>query len=99
MRPCPLNCSHPTYYKTADWEYWDKTIESLKKIRKMRQKPAHSLNKNEFDQKYIKEQREIIMRAYEGVRTLRLMLQNHRLVQAADIEIPEWLDKGTIWTQ
>jgi hypothetical protein len=88
-----------TYFKTEDWGYWDKAIKSFKKIRKLRQKPAHSFNKDEFDQKYIKEQREIIKRAYEGVRTLRSMLQNHRLVQAANIEIPDWLAEGKIWAQ
>ncbi len=88
-----------TYYNTEDWGYWDKTRESFKKIRKLRQKPAHSLNENEFDQKYIKEQREIIMQAYEGIRTLRLMLQNHPLVQSAEIEIPDWLNEGNIWTK
>ena len=87
------------YYKTKDWGYWDKAVESFKKIRKLRQKPAHSLNENEFDQKYIKEQREFIKQAYEGIHTLRLMLQNHPLVQAADIEIPDWLDKVEIWIQ
>ena len=63
------------YFKTDDWDPWDKSIESLKKIRKLRQKPAHSVSENVFDQKYFKQQREIIIEAYEAIRLLRMIFE------------------------
>lgn len=86
------------FFRTNDWKPWEETITTLRKIRKMRQKPAHSVNEDVFDQKYFKEQREIIKSAYSAVRTLRLMFANHPKVRDAAIEIPDWLKNGKIWT-
>ncbi len=41
-------------FRTSDWEPWDEAINTLKKIRKMRQEPAHSINEDIFDQGYFK---------------------------------------------
>ena len=87
------------YFKTDDWDPWDKSIESLKKIRKLRQKPAHSVSENVFDQKYFKEQRELMIEAYGAIRTIRLMFANHPNVRESNLNIPDWLVEGKIWTQ
>ena len=60
--------------------------------------PAHLVNEDQFDQKYFKEQREIIIDAYSAVRTIRLMFANHPRVKIEEIEIPDWLQEGKIWT-
>jgi len=86
------------FFRTHDWQPWGESIAILRKIRKMRQKPAHLVNEDQFDQKYFKEQREIIIDAYSAVRTLRLMFANHPRVKSAEIEIPGWLQEGKIWT-
>lgn len=86
------------FFRTHDWQPWEESIAILRKIRKMRQKPAHLVNEDQFDQKYFKEQREIIIDAYSAVRTLRLMFANHPRVKSAEIEIPGWLQEGKIWT-
>jgi hypothetical protein len=86
------------YYRTSDWELWEESMRTLREVRKLRQKPAHAIDENVFDQRYFKEQRELIIRAYEAVRTLRLLLANHPLVKRANIAIPEWLLEGEIWT-
>jgi len=86
------------YIRPEHWEPWDESIEILRKIRKMRQKPAHAIDENIFDQQYFKDQRELIINAYTAIRTLRMMLENHPAVKAADIEIPDWLREGKIWT-
>lgn len=86
------------YFRTSDWEPWNESIKAFREVRKLRQKPAHALDENAFDQRYFKEQRELIIRVYSGVRTLRLLLANHPKVRAADIKIPPWLDDGHIWT-
>jgi hypothetical protein len=75
----------------------DEMMSTFKKIRKLRQKPAHAIDENAFDQKYFKDQRKLIMDAYNAVRTLRLILMNHPA--ARSYEVPEWLEKGEIWTR
>jgi len=83
--------------RLQDWSDWDKAIKTLKKVRKLRQQPAHSIKEDVFDQKYFKEQREIILNAYQAIRLIRLLFANHPKVRAAQIEIPDWLYEGKIW--
>jgi hypothetical protein len=56
------------YFGTPDWEPWNESIRAMREVRKLRQTPAHAISKNLFDQRYFKEQRDIIIRAYAGVR-------------------------------
>jgi len=74
----------------------DDMIKTFKNIRRMRQPEAHDVNDNIFDQKYFKEQRELMMEAYNSIRTLRLILANHPKTKR--YEIPAWLYKGDIWS-
>lgn len=85
-------------FRTEDWAPWDDSVTALREVRKLRQKPAHALDEDVFDQGYFKKQRELIIRAYSAVRTLRMLLENHPAVQIAHIEIPDWLRAGDIWT-
>lgn len=71
-------------------------IATFKKIRKLRQNPAHTINENIFDKEYFKKQREIIIKSYEGVRLLRLIFTSHPNVEG--YKIPDWLQSGIIWT-
>jgi hypothetical protein len=84
-------------FRPADWKLWDESIKALRDVRTARQKPAHAIDENVFDQKYIKDQRDLIIRVYSAIRTVRLILANHPKVQAAEIEIPEWVRNGEIW--
>ncbi len=86
------------YFRTSDWKPWDESIKTLRKVRKLRQKPAHALDENVFDQRYFKDQRELIIEVYSAVRTLRLLLANHHAVKAKKIPIPDWLQNSMIWT-
>jgi hypothetical protein len=72
-------------------------ISSFKKVRKLRQEPAHAVKENEFDQKYFKDQRELIKQAYNAVRTIRLILANHPAVKRDPPEIDALLFEGKIW--
>ncbi|MDB5161073.1 MAG: family ATPase [Candidatus Saccharibacteria bacterium] len=74
----------------------DKMFETFRDIRKLRTQPAHTIRTDEFDMKYFKEQRELLIRAYQAIRFLRLILQNHP--KADKSKIPDWLYKGDIWT-
>ena len=86
------------FFRTSNWEPWTTTITTLRHIRKLRQKPAHTTDENVFDQEYFRKQRELIIQAYEAIRTIRLLLANHPLVQQANLEISEALRSGQIWT-
>jgi hypothetical protein len=84
-------------WETTDWAPWVGSMSAFKRLRKLRQKPAHSVKEDVFDQEYFKRQRQLIIDVYTGVRNIRLMLTNHPLVKAAGIEIPDLLFKGMIW--
>lgn len=86
------------YCPSVDWKSWDEAIQVFQEVRKKRQQPAHVVKKNVFDQKYFKEQRELMIRVYNGMRTLRMMLANLSEVRNVDIEIPDYLQEGAIWT-
>ena len=81
--------------KLPDPQPFDEAIAALKKIRKIRQTPAHKLEDNLFDLKYFHEQRELIRDAYTAVRTIRQLLANHPRAKGHDI--PDWLYEGKIW--
>jgi hypothetical protein len=70
-------------------------MNGLREVRKLRQKPAHTLREDEFDQAYIHQQRDLMKKAYLSVRTLRLVFANHPASRT--IEVPEWLFKGDVW--
>lgn len=78
-------------------DIWNTSINVLRDIRKKRQKPAHSIEDNEFNQEYFKNQRKLIIDVYNSVRLLRMVFEGHPCVQASTIEVPEWLREGKIW--
>ena len=84
------------YYRTNDWTLWEESYKTLREVRRIRQRPAHALDDDKFDQKYFKDQRELLERAYFAVRTIRLSLQSHPKVKAAAIVIPDFLDNNKI---
>lgn len=84
-------------FRTKDEQPLNEALATLKRVRTLRQKPAHAVHEDEFDQRYFREQRELVMKAYEAVRTLRLILANHPATKKH--EVPDWLFKGEIWTR
>ena len=86
------------FFFMEDWQAWDESIKTFRHIRELRQEPAHKINENIFDQKYFKDQRELMIRAFKALQILRLILSKHPLVTTADMKIPKWLLEGKIWT-
>jgi hypothetical protein len=87
------------HFHTNDWTRWNESIEAMRRVRKLRQRPAHGLNDDKFDQQYIKDQRELMIQAYSAVRTLRRILQDHPSLDASQITMSDWLRDGRIWTR
>ncbi len=80
--------NHPTPNIVQD------ALKPLKKIRKDRQNPAHRISVNVYDKKYMEMQIETLKEAYKSIRALRTMLGTHP--QAKSIEIPRWMEDGSV---
>jgi hypothetical protein len=82
--------------RLSDWTEWNDGIAALREVRTLRQKPAHALDENVFDQKYLTQQRHLVIRVYAAVRSIRLLFANH--CAAKQVKVPDWLYEGRIWT-
>ena len=82
-------------FKTTDWRPFDDAIAGLREVRRARQKPAHSVQQDTFDQQYIRKQTHLLDRAYSSLHTLRTILKKHPA--CADVDIPVRLEREEIW--
>jgi len=64
-------------YKVDDRTPIDEMIATLKEVRTLRNKPAHSLKENIFDQQYFHQQRDLARKVLEALRTLAQILAQH----------------------
>ncbi len=80
------------HYKTANQEVIQSILKPFREIRKQRQNPAHRIDENIYDKKYIEKQREVIRDAFSSMRALREIFQQHP--KANNFEIPDWLETG-----
>ena len=84
-------------FRLMEQKLIDELIDIFKEVRKQRQKPAHVLKPNEFDQKYFHSQRKLVIKAYDAIRTIRLIFAIHPIVKVANMDISEYLYQGKIW--
>ncbi len=85
------------YFRPADPKPVEKIFAAFRKVRKIRQQPAHKVDEDAFDQQHFKNQRQLIIEAYDAVRHIRQALANHPLVQRNPPRIQEELFDGKIW--
>lgn len=85
------------YFRPADSEPFENMFRGLRAVRQLRQKPAHAVDENVFDLRYFKDQRRLVIDAYDTLRTLRLVLANHPKVRRNPPKIQEHLARGEIW--
>lgn len=85
------------YFKPVDRKPIDDMLDTFRKVRNLRQKPAHKVCTDVFNQEHFRKQREIVVDAYDAVRTLRLILANHPRVKRNPPEIGKHLFEGKIW--
>ena len=74
--------------KKAFREY---VTSTLRKIRKLRQVPAHDLYSNEYDKSFYRSQNELIRETYNSINQLRYILKNHP--NNKSVNIPDILKK------
>lgn len=84
------------YFKSENQGHIKAIIPIFKKIRKLRQSPAHSIKQNIFDNKYYKVQRELLNQAYIGIRTIRLIFANYPNIKLNPPKINDSIFKGKI---
>jgi hypothetical protein len=82
------------YFLIKDNEIFDKIIVPLKNIRDIRHNPAHKIIENEYHINYWVEQNEMIEKAYNSLRNIRLLFTLHP--NAKDYKVPTWLYDGRI---
>lgn len=85
-------------FRTPDPKPLDEMLATLREVRRLRQKPAHALNADAYDDKLFEVQRQLFVRTYDALRTLRLILQNHPRARAVVEEMDERVRKGDIWS-
>ncbi|HEX5408752.1 MAG TPA: hypothetical protein VFW89_03175 [Gemmatimonadaceae bacterium] len=85
-------------FRTPDPKPLDQMLATFREVRKRRQQPAHALEPDAYDESLFETQRQLFVRAYDALRTLRLILQNHPLARAAVEEMDERVRKGDIWS-
>ena len=83
-------------FKPAEPKPLQEMFSNFRAVRKVRQKPAHKVEDNDFDQQYVAKQRELISKAYDAVHTLRMVIENHPL--ARDYEVPAHIREAKVWT-
>lgn len=82
------------HYKSAQQEIIKEILKPFKNIRKERQTPAHKINENIYDKKYVEKQRKIISEAYSSMRALREIFQQHP--KGKKLDISNWINEGEI---
>jgi hypothetical protein len=85
-------------YTSAEPDVLKRMFDTLRRVRQERQKPAHAVEDDAFNQEYIRRQRELIGAVFDAVRTLRMILESHPAVKASSIVVPEYLRLGKVWS-
>lgn len=66
-------------------------VEPLQEVRRLRQRPAHSLVTDEYDEKYIQQQDELVQRVCRALSGLCMLLSGHPMAKTASYTLPDWL--------
>lgn len=82
------------YGRPADEDFIATVTSAFRKVRKLRQAPAHRLGDDAYDPAILKEQQRIVDEVYGALRGLRLLLSNHP--KAKSYTPPDWLQEGRI---
>ena len=75
----------------------EENLNVLWDVRKLRQRPAHSLDDNEFDQDLFRQQRELVDRSHRALMTIRMMLESHPAVKKSGISVPSFLEEKNVF--
>lgn len=77
-------------FQTPDPNLIGDIVNPFKEVRKLRQNPAHKAQQNVFDNQFSKAQRELMIRVWQGMNTLRQVFHKHPTTAKYKVDI--WLD-------
>lgn len=72
----------------------DVVIKPLRKVRRLRQVPAHKFTTNDFSKEYYDKRRQLLCDILNSLSNIRETFSKHP--RSTDIEIPNWLDTDAI---
>ena len=79
------------YFSSTEAQIVADAFTKIRKIRKARQGPAHTIMSDIYDPTFFNQQQELMRDAYEFVHALRLIFSSHP--HARDYKVPEWLQE------
>lgn len=83
------------FYKLPDSQNdFKELFSSFRKVRKLRQDPAHSIQEDQYDIQYAKKQDDLVREVYYSLMVLRIIFSKHP--QASSYNAPEWLREDKI---
>lgn len=82
------------HYRLKGDAGYDYIVGPLREVRRLRQKPAHSIETDRYDPGYNAQQDELIGRVYRAVEAIRILLSRHE--KAKEYRLPDWLEQGKI---
>ncbi|WP_432815870.1 hypothetical protein [Sphingorhabdus sp.] len=72
----------------------DAIVSPIRKIRQLRQEPAHKFQENQFSLEFHRRRREVLEDVLGSLSCCRVVLARHR--KARGIDVPDWLDSEKI---
>lgn len=85
-------------FRTPEPEPLREMLATFRHVRKLRQSPAHTINPDAYDESLYEKQRLLFVSAYNAVRTLRLILQNHPRALVVAEQMDQRVRTGDIWS-
>ncbi len=84
------------FYRPRDPKALEEPYNALRRIRAERQRPAHAIDPDKYDETYFEKQRDLIVSAYRAIEAIRLIFSSHPKAKAAGYQPPDWIEKGKI---
>lgn len=97
-RPIAMLAEWLDKYYVSEGGEPEEVIQTLREIRRQRNKPAHVLQPNTYDPTLFDKQRELMIRVYKSLKLLRMIFQTDE--ECAGFKLPRFVDDGSsIWTR
>ena len=85
-----------SHYRTSNGQdVSEEVVKGFRKVRKLRQKPAHTIQEDEYDRTLPREQDALVEEVYLSLNMLRLALSSHPRARD-NYKPPDWLNEGKI---
>ena len=79
-----------------DEEPYTAIMEPLREVRRIRQRPAHSVIRDNYDTDYIHQQDALVARVHNALAGLCIVLSTHPQVKASGYALPDWLEENKV---